>query len=105
MIDSFDTKAEHTVLSQFEQDTLSCLRNRIAHLLRQEEIAWFQRSKTKNHLEGDNNTKYFQLIASGKHRKTRIFRLEGNNKIIKDETELRDRITSYTKICLVLRRK
>jgi hypothetical protein len=46
-------------------------------------------------LEGDNNTKYFHLIANGKHRKTRIFQLEGNNKIIKNEVELKEHITSY----------
>ena len=50
------------------------------------QIAWFQRSKTKDLLEGDNNTKYFHLVANGKYRKSRIFQLEGNNNIIKDET-------------------
>ena len=65
---------------------LRCLRVRISHLLREEEIAWFQMSKTKDVLEGDNNTKYFHLVANGKYRKSRIFQLEGNNNIIKDET-------------------
>jgi hypothetical protein len=64
-------------------------------LLREEEIAWFQRSKTKNLLESDNNTKYSQLITNGKHRKTCIFQLEGNNKIVKNEVELKEHITSY----------
>jgi hypothetical protein len=37
-------------------------------------------------LEGDANTKYFQLIANGKHRKSRIFKLiDGNNVIEGDE--------------------
>ena len=74
---------------------LRCLRVRISHLLREEEIAWFQMSKTKDVLEGDNNTKYFHLVANGKYRKSRIFQLEGNNNIIKDETELKEHITSY----------
>jgi hypothetical protein len=63
--------------------------------LREEEIAWFRRSKTENMLEGDNNTKYFQLIANGKHRETCIFQLEENNKIVKNEVELKEHITSY----------
>jgi hypothetical protein len=46
-------------------------------------------------LEGDNNTKYFQLIANGKHRETCIFQLEENNRIIKNEVELKEHITSY----------
>lgn len=95
MIDILDKMAELVHLSPNEQDTLHCLKARISHMLREEEIAWFQRSKTRKLLEGDSNTKYFLLIASGKHSKTRIFHLEGNNKIIKDEAELKDHITSY----------
>jgi hypothetical protein len=95
MINLLDKKAEHSILSPNEQDMLRFLRDRISHLRREEEIAWFQRSKTKNLLEGDDNTHYFHLIANGKHRKTRIFQLEVNNKIIKEEEELKEHITTY----------
>jgi hypothetical protein len=36
-----------------------CLNNRLAQLLREEEIKWYQRVKVKNLLEGDSDTKYF----------------------------------------------
>jgi hypothetical protein len=52
---------------------LRCLRDKISYLLREEEIAWFQRSKTKDILEADNNTKYFHLVANGKYRKSKFF--------------------------------
>jgi hypothetical protein len=39
-------------------------------------------SKVKKLLEGDANTKYFQLVANGKHRKTRIFRFEQEEGLI-----------------------
>ena len=42
-------------------------------MLREEEIKWYQPTKVKELLEGDSNTKYFQLIANEKHRKTRIY--------------------------------
>jgi len=51
-------------------------------LLREEEIKWFQRAKTKDLLEGDNNTKYFHMVANGKRRKTRIFQLEQEGGVI-----------------------
>ena len=41
------------------------------------------------------NTKYFQLIANGKHRKTRIFQLEDDGKIIKGDEQLKKCITDY----------
>jgi hypothetical protein len=49
------------------------MKERIAQLLREEEIKWFQRAKSKDLLEGDNNTKYFHLLANVKRRKTRVF--------------------------------
>ena len=41
------------------------------------------------------NIKYFQLIANGKHRKTRIFQLEDDGKIIKGDEQLKKHITDY----------
>jgi hypothetical protein len=51
------------------------LNARLTELLREEELKWYQRAKVKN-LLGDVNTKHFQLMANGKHRKTLIFKLE-----------------------------
>jgi hypothetical protein len=42
-------------------------------MLREEEIKWHRRAKVKELLEGDSNTKYFHLVANGKHRYNRIF--------------------------------
>jgi hypothetical protein len=49
------------------------LKDRLAQLLREEEIKWFQRAKTKKLLQGDSNTKYFQMVANVKRRKSRIY--------------------------------
>jgi hypothetical protein len=48
-------------------------------------------------LEGDSNTKYFQLIASGKYRKTRIFQLQHEDKIIEGDQASKEYIMSYYK--------
>jgi hypothetical protein len=45
-------------------------------LRREEEFKWDQRAKVKHIQEGGNNTRYFHLIANGKHRKKKIFQLE-----------------------------
>jgi hypothetical protein len=86
---------EHTPLQPEEINIKQCLSNRLVHHLREEEIKWYQRAKTKNLLEGDSNTKYFQLIASGKFRKTRIFQLQLENMVIEGEQALKDYISSY----------
>jgi hypothetical protein len=45
-------------------------------LLREEELKFYQRAKVTDVLLGDNNTRYFQMVANGKHRKKRIFSLD-----------------------------
>jgi hypothetical protein len=40
-------------------------------------------------LLGDNNTKYFQMIANDKHRKKRIFSLDSDNGIIEGHENLK----------------
>jgi hypothetical protein len=69
-----DKKAEVSLLSAQEAYLKQCLHNRLSQLVREEELKWYQRSKAKHYLmEGDANTKYFQLLANGRHRKTCIF--------------------------------
>ena len=68
-----DLKAETYVLNQQELDLKQSLKVRITQMHREEEIKWFQRAKTKNLLEGDNNTKYFQMVANEKVGKQGFF--------------------------------
>jgi hypothetical protein len=62
--------------------------------LREEELKWYQRSKAKHLLEGDVNTKYFQLLAN---RKSCIFQLQDGSHNIGGDEELKKNITSYCK--------
>jgi hypothetical protein len=66
-LDSLDKKAENIMLQPDELNLKQCLNNRLAHMLREEEIKWSQWVKVKELLEGDYNTKYFQFIANGKY--------------------------------------
>jgi hypothetical protein len=58
------------MLTPQELDVKQCLNMRLMQLLREEEIKWFQKSKTNNLLQGDSNTKYFHLVTNGKRRKS-----------------------------------
>ena len=70
-IDELDRKAEIFLLSPKEEDLRHHLKEQLTKLLR-EEIYWLQRSKTTKLLQGDDYTKYFHLVANGRHRKTKI---------------------------------
>ena len=61
------------MLNESERNLKHVLNDRLTELLREEELKWYQRAKVKHLLEGDANTKYFHLLANGRHRKTRIF--------------------------------
>lgn len=84
-------------LSEQELNLKNFVKDRLALLLREEEIKWYQRAKTKKIVEGDRNTRYYHMIANGKHRKTRIFQLEQEEGIIKGDVQLRKYITRYYK--------
>jgi hypothetical protein len=80
--DELDRKAETQLLSKREWDLKQSISERLAQLLIEEELKWFQRAETTKILKGDNNTKYFQMVANGKQRKTRISRLEQEEGVV-----------------------
>jgi hypothetical protein len=69
IIDSLDIKAESVPLSESERTCKKEANERLLSLRRDEEFKWAQRAKVKYIQEGGDNTKYFHLIANGKHRK------------------------------------
>jgi hypothetical protein len=68
VIDDLDTRAEVAPLSDIDRATLREANDKLAKLCCDEESKWAQRTKVKHVQEGGNNTKYFHLIANGKHR-------------------------------------
>src|SRR6266542_6235945 len=97
MADALDKKAEIMLLSPQEITLKHYINERLARMLREEEIKWYQRAKVKDLLQGDSNTKYFHLVANGKHRKKRIYKLEHEGQIITGDAALKQHITSYYK--------
>ena len=73
LIDELDIKAESTPLSVAERAAKKQADEYIARLRRDEEAKWAQRAKVKYIQEGGDNTRYFHLIANGKHRKNVFF--------------------------------
>ena len=75
IIDHLESIAEVRLLSQQELETKNQANEEIARLLREEEIKWYQRSKAQFILEGDSNTRYFHMVANGRHRNKHIHSL------------------------------
>ena len=97
LIDKLYIKAESVPLNTYERETLRKANDSICQLRRDEETKWAQRAKVKHVQEGGNNTKYFHLIANGKHRKKKIFQLEQDEGTIVGEENLKVYITEYYK--------
>ena len=97
IIDFLDIKAETCPLSNAERAELKLANEKLNKLRRDEETKWAQRAKVKFVQEGGNNTKYFHLIANGKHRKKKIFQLEQDEGTIVGEENLKVFITEYYK--------
>jgi mannosylglycoprotein endo-beta-mannosidase len=96
-IDELDRKAETILLSPQEVELRHHLKGQLTKLLREEEIYWLQRSKATKLLQGDDNTKYFHMVANGRHRKTKIVQLEQEERTIVGDSNLQNYITDYYK--------
>ncbi|XP_073361957.1 uncharacterized protein [Aegilops tauschii subsp. strangulata] len=97
IIDDLDKIAETRILSQQEIDMKNQSNEKVARLLREEEIKYYQRSKADFILMGDSNTRYFQLVANGRHRKKHIYSLQQDEGRIEGQEKLKRYITSYYK--------
>jgi hypothetical protein len=96
-INNLDVTAEGRDLSEEEQEQLAHAREDLSKLLREEEIKYYQRAKAKDIILRDNDTRYFQMIANGKHRKKIIRSLDHEGVKIEGQTNLKNYITEFYK--------
>jgi hypothetical protein len=97
LLDNLDKKAESSHLSDQEINLKHYLKEKLVSLLREEELKWYKRAKVKTLLEGDANTRFFHLVANGKHRKQHIFKLENDQGAVVGDDCLKSHITNYYK--------
>jgi hypothetical protein len=97
LIDRLDVQAETTPLNNFESKELREAHEVLAKLRRDEEIKWAQRAKVKLIQEEGNNTKYFHLVANGKHRRKKIFQIEQDEGTIIGQENIKDYISNFYK--------
>lgn len=71
-LESWDRTAEHQVMSPGDWQNQFAVEKLLNDLFNQEAVFWQQRGKVKWLLQGDNNTRFFQLMANGRHRKNEI---------------------------------
>jgi hypothetical protein len=90
-------KGETTALSIEGKDLQMFVHNRLKKLLRDEEMKWRQRGKERDLKEGDGNTRYFHMKASGRKKKNHISVLQNNGEDILGETELIKHVTKFYK--------
>ena len=97
MVTSLDTLAEARVLTDDERTQLEVARDGLIKLLREEELKFYQRAKVTDVLLGDSSTRYFQMVASGKHSKKRIFSLDNEGVKVEGQNNLKSYITQFYK--------
>jgi hypothetical protein len=97
IIEDLEALAEVGPLSEHEIELKNPYNAKIASLLREEELKWYQRSKSHFILEGDSNTRYFHSIANGRHRKMRIHTLVQDEGTIEGRDNLKVYIMNYYK--------
>ena len=97
LLDDLDKKAENAPLSDQDINLKHYLKEHLVLLLREEEIKWYERAKVKTLLEGDDNTRFFHLVANGKHQKQHIYKLENDQGAVVGDDQLKSHITQFYK--------
>jgi hypothetical protein len=97
IIDDLEALAETTPLSTQQIELKNQSNAKIASLHREEELKWYQRSKSKFILEGDSNTRYFHSVDNGRHRKNNIHSLVQDKGTIEGLDNLKSYVTNYYK--------
>ena len=64
-------------------------------ILGEEELYWFQRSRSTWLHEGDNNTEFFHRIANGRMRKNTIISLMDVDKVNEGDSNLLEHATDF----------
>lgn len=65
-VNALDIKVESSPLSMADHAAKRVAGEFLAQQMLEEELKWAQHAKVKYVREGDNNTKFFHLIANGK---------------------------------------
>jgi hypothetical protein len=92
-IDDLEAIAKVRPLTTHEIDIKSQYNAKLAGLLREEELKWYQRSKAQFLLEGDSNMRYFHSVANGRHMKKLIHSLVQDEGMIEGHEQLKSYIT------------
>ena len=72
-IASFEQQQDSNTLSPSNYSHWQDCQSNLHRLFKEEEIFWHQRSRLKWFLEGDSNTKFFNIAASNRKRKMQFF--------------------------------
>lgn len=79
------------------KDEKASLEEQLKFTMKDEMLKWFQRSKEKEIMEGDNNTKYYHAKANGRRRKSIIYSLQQEEILITRQESLVKHITDFYK--------
>jgi hypothetical protein len=96
-LDYIDKQSEFAELSATDYEYRCYLQNKLNQILREEEIKWLQRAKERDLFEGDRNARYFMIKASGRKRKSEIFRLCQDEGVIEGDKNILVYATGFYK--------
>lgn len=96
-IDAIDIKVESAGMTSIDREERRSLEQKLCYTIREEKLKWFRRSKMKETLEGDCNTKYYHAKANGRRRKSQIHSLSQEEGEIEGQSNLLQYITQFYK--------
>ncbi|XP_039125244.1 uncharacterized protein LOC120261424 [Dioscorea cayenensis subsp. rotundata] len=87
-LDKLDSEAENRILSHSESKREEDLRIEMSMISKQEELYWKQRSRLQWLKEGDDNTRFFHMVANGRKNRNFIPSINLNGTTTTDSKEI-----------------
>ncbi|GMI68854.1 hypothetical protein like AT1G43760 [Hibiscus trionum] len=94
-ISYLETRIQGGMATADSMELLKTLRQSLWVAIRKEEGDWWQKSRLRWFAEGDRNTKFFHLVASGRKRVNHIDYLKEGEDIIQDPARIKDNVREH----------
>ncbi|KAL7264030.1 hypothetical protein ACSBR1_002063 [Camellia fascicularis] len=96
-VHNLDLQSENKELDQYEKARRITASEEVWRLHRMMEWTWLQKSRLNWNLKGDRNTRFFHVVAKGKHCRNEIISIAFGGSVLKEPSQVKSAVFEHFK--------